>query len=235
MRRLSAALLLLFLVDVVIAADAERPIARPPGLETPDVSLAPRTTGDTVDDPYFITQVPCTVTGTTTGFVHDYEEGCPFGGGTAPDVVYRYDADGGPSSLDIDLCYSSYDTKVYVYEDAVTPGAPIACNDDYYISPPCYTYASFLESVPVAAGHVYFIVVDGYAKEHGAYACTITDACCPPLPAGACCEPSGSCTMVIGSSCAGTWLGDDITCNPNPCVPVSVERESWGALKRRYR
>ena len=90
---------------------------------------------------------PRTVTGTTAGFTHDYDEVCPYGGSTAPDVVYRY-APAANVPVNIDLCYSSYDTKLYVYQDAVTPGAPLACNDDFYTAAPCYMYSSKLENVP---------------------------------------------------------------------------------------
>ncbi len=45
--------------------------------------------------------------------------------------------------MNIDLCGSSYDTKLYVYDAAMNV---IACNDDFYFGPPCGTYVSKLES-----------------------------------------------------------------------------------------
>ena len=93
----------------------------------------PSGTGDTFATAFVLPAIPCTVGGTTVGYNNDYDEVCPYSGSTAPDVVYRYVADGAYTSVNIDLCYSSYDTKVYVY-DANDLVNPIACNDDYYFA-----------------------------------------------------------------------------------------------------
>ncbi len=119
-----------------------------------------------------IPSLPATVTGSTLGYTNDYDEVCPYAGSTSPDVVYWID-----SFFDvfvtIDLCASGYDTKVYVYQDAcVSP--PIACNDDF-----CPGYRSYLECVPLPAGHRYYIVVDGYGGDAGSYSMTLTE-CIPP-------------------------------------------------------
>ncbi len=168
--------------------------------------------------------IPCTVTGTTVGFTNDYDEVCPYTGSMAPDVVYSYTpANPALLSINIDLCYSSYDTKVYIYQDVYTPGAPLACNDDYYFAAPCYTYSSFLGMVPISFGHTYFIVIDGYGSSSGAYSCDITDAGTPP-PSGACCYPSGQCAITTEVGCTGVFLGTGTDCTPNPCpVPPPAE------------
>lgn len=41
----------------------------------------------------------------------------------------------------------------------------------------------------------------------------------PPLPTGACCAADGSCTVVNspGTTCAGTYSGNNTVCSPNSC------------------
>jgi hypothetical protein len=103
--------------------------------------------------------VPASISGSTTGFTDDYDESCPWVAPGASDVVFSYT----PSKIEafsIDLCASSYDTKVYVYQDFATPGSPYACNDDW-----CGQngWRSFIGCLTVYPGHTYYIVVDGYA------------------------------------------------------------------------
>jgi len=141
-----------------------------------------RASGDTIEDPLVIGSLPFTDSGTTCGFSHDYDAVCPYADATAPDVVYRYDCAAG-EMVTIDLCASSYDTKVYVFEDGAD--RLIACNDDW-----C-AYQSLLTQVPLAAGCTYYIVVDGFGASCGEYVlevsryteCTVE---CPPgaLPEG---------------------------------------------------
>ena len=71
--------------------------------------------------------------------------------------------------INIDLCPSIYDTKVYVYNSSL---AVIACNDDY-----C-AYQSYLHNVPTTAGSTYYIVVDGYGASCGTYYLTVEDWLC---------------------------------------------------------
>jgi len=161
--------------------------------------------------------------GTTLGYINDYDEVCPYSGGTAPDVVFNYTPTT-TEAINLDLCYSSYDTKLYVY-DSLDLVNPIACNDDYYFAAPCYTYASFLGEVCVTAGHTYYIVVDGYGSSAGAYQLDITSV--GPCPvSGACCAPAGTCTVTTQTACpAGSvWQGENTVCIPNPCpTPPPVE------------
>ncbi len=175
--------------------------------------------GDTAADPFIVSALPFADAGTTVGFSNDYDETCPYAGSAAPDVVYAYAAGGTEAAIAIDLCHSGYDTKVYVYEDAVTPGAPLACNDDYYFGPPCYTYSSFLGSVPVRAGHTCYVVIDGYGGAGGAYQLSI-EVPAVPLPTGACCAVSGACELTSEDGCFGAWQGETTRCDPNPCPPA---------------
>ncbi len=132
-----------------------------------------------------ITSLPFTDTGTTVGYADDYDpaddlDGCPYNPSSALDVVYVY-TPGNDGAITIDLCNSSYDTKVFVYEGScVDP--PIRCDDDACGSAAGYT--SKLENVEVSAFTNYYIVVDGYSGSSGDYEITVTDFI---PPTGACC------------------------------------------------
>jgi hypothetical protein len=136
-----------------------------------------RITGDTVEDPFIIGDMPFTATGNTCNFVNDYDHACPYTGSTSADVVYRY-VPTTTTVFNVDLCASTYDTKVYVCENTI--GSVIACNDDY-----C-AYQSALQGVPVTAGNIYYIVIDGYGGSCGAYTLVADDFShdchleCPP-------------------------------------------------------
>ena len=128
----------------------------------PDVVLQG---GDTIFDATVIPGLPYTDSGTTIGYVNDYDEICPYTGSTSPDVVYSFTA-ATTTGLTADLCNSQYDTKIYVYDAGL---ALVACNDDYYFGDPCGVYTSRVENVPVTAGMTYYIVVDGYGGDAGTY------------------------------------------------------------------
>jgi hypothetical protein len=66
--------------------------------------------------------------GTTVGYTDDYDEVCPFHNSTSPDVVYLLEPEQ-DMVIDIDMFGSTYDTKIYVYDDAMNL---VACNDDFY-------------------------------------------------------------------------------------------------------
>lgn len=61
----------------------------------------------------------------------------------------------------------------------------------------------------------------------------------PPPPTGACCDPAtGACTITAQSACLPplVWLGPDVPCNTETCVPPTpTDRSSWGRIKNRYR
>ncbi|MCK4461441.1 MAG: dockerin type I repeat-containing protein, partial [candidate division Zixibacteria bacterium] len=125
--------------------------------------------GDDVGSATVIDAVPYYNTGTTAGYTNDYDEVCPYTGSTAPDVVYSFapDAD---IVVDISLCDSDYDTKLYLYENTVTPGDPFACNDDA-----CPGYRSALWELQLYGGNTYYIVVDGYGTDYGDYVIDMTE------------------------------------------------------------
>jgi hypothetical protein len=123
--------------------------------------------GETIGTAFPIMSLPFVDTGNTCDNIDDYEETCPYGS-TSPDVVYSF-TPGTNMLIDIDLCGSTYDTKTYVYAGGYTPGAPYACNDDFYYDATCGYYTSFLEAVAVTAGTTYYIVIDGYGGDCGDY------------------------------------------------------------------
>jgi hypothetical protein len=161
--------------------------------------------GDNIGTATPITILPYNDAGTTSGYTDDYNEVCPYTSTGAPDVVYSYVATV-DTALMITLCNGSlYDTKLYVYENAV--GNVVGCNDDA-----CPGYVSELSAaynapVPVVAGNTYYIVVDGYSSyDYGSYVIDVEGVPPPPPPPG--CPDTG---VLLGA---------------NPTLPA----ESWSFL-----
>lgn len=126
-----------------------------------------------------IPSIPYTDNGSTTGFVDDYDEVCPFNNPGAPDVVYQY-APTVSQVVDVSLCSgtTNYDTKLYVYENGCpasgtgSSGVFYACNDDACDNAPIYNspFISTVSGVVMTPGNTYYIVVDGYnAPSSGNY------------------------------------------------------------------
>jgi hypothetical protein len=137
--------------------------------------------GDTIAEAIPIT-IPGTFVGTTTGYNANYDEMCPYGG-NAPDVVYSVTPATGVA-MDFDLCYSSYDTKIFIYDEVMNL---IACNDDFHFDSPCFDYSSKLENVALQGGTTYYIIVTGYSNANGPYQLDITEyiPCVLDCPVGA--------------------------------------------------
>ncbi len=185
-------------------------------LGQPHEPLAPFLAGENIANAIVLSgPLPVTAGGTTAGHLDDYDEACPYTGSTAPDVVYAY-APTSNVTVDIDLCGSSYDTKVFVYENAATPGVPFDCNDDFYFDVTCGIYVSKIEGAVLAGGNTYYIVIDGSSNtDFGEYVLTIsevtpcvwgTDIACPAgaIPESETCgaDANGGCDMAAGSE---TW------------------------------
>jgi hypothetical protein len=186
MRFLILAVSLLFLVCIVSADDLGNrfikiSIPSDPGI--PDG----REGGETVDDANIIPAIPFSDTGNTSDNVNDYDEVCPYTGSLSPDVVYSFTPDS-DLSIDIDLCDSGYDTKVYVYENTVTHGNPYACNDDADCA---LAYRSALYLLSVVGGNTYYIVIDGYGSEEGDYILSVSESPPPPILCELECPPAG--------------------------------------------
>jgi len=165
---LTLALLLAAAPHAAAAPDlpGHRTPAKPAGIATPpppDPAVI-RQGGDTLADAIAIPLMYST-TGTTAGYTDDHDEACPWSS-TSPDVVYTF-GNGVETTVSIDMYYSSYDTKIYVYDEDLNL---VACNDDYW---PDYT--SYIGSMPVLAGVQYYLVIDGYGGDAGAYQMSIVD------------------------------------------------------------
>lgn len=122
-----------------------------------------------------IPNLPYNDAGSTAGAQNDYDTnfgGCPVS--AAPDVVYRYN----PTIVQtvvVELCGSSYDTKLMVFQNL--PTSPVACNDDA-------CGLSSQVTVTMHPGNTYYIVVDGFnASSFGPYVIQVReDTPCDVVP-----------------------------------------------------
>jgi len=139
-----------------------------------------RVGGETMATATVIASLPYSDTGSTVGHIHDYDAVCPYTGSTAPDVVYKYVA-AADINITVDLCASTYDTKVYIFQDVVNN--VVACNDDAGCG---YSgWQSMIDHVDLPGGHTYYIIVDGYGTAAGSYSMSVIEnpPCileCPP-------------------------------------------------------
>jgi hypothetical protein len=171
------------LLVLVLVAGAQAPSIAIPEKDSPttgEMKYEGRIEGDTIEECWTIPSLPFYDVGTTCEYLHDYEEACPWGGSLSPDAVYCYEPPY-DMCLSISLCNSFYDTKLYVYEDGLTPGVPFACNDDNFdcVAPPV-DYTSWISDVEVFTGHTYYIVVDGYGSSCGDYVLEVEEVDCTP-------------------------------------------------------
>ncbi len=125
--------------------------------------------------------------GNTCDNANDYDAACPHTGSTAPDVVYSFEPER-RGLLYVDLCGSSYDTKLMLYNQYTEL---IACNDDYYADDECGMYVSCLKEILVQPGQRYFLVVDGYGLSCGDYLIQMDLHCVEPACADASCPDNG--------------------------------------------
>jgi len=178
---------LAFMMGAVAVAGAQDLGVRMPAKSAPvvaeNVPDPDRQGGDTILDAWVIPAIPYTDIGTTAGYVDDYDEACPYTGSTSPDVVYSF-TPAVDLVVNLDLCGSSYDTKIYVYDSALHL---VACNDDYYFDDVCGLYVSKLPCVWLTPGQTYYIVIDGYGGDFGEYILDVTsfEGCVVECPTGA--------------------------------------------------
>ena len=167
-----------------------------------------RDVGDDMLAPFVLDDLPVTVTGNTCGYLNDYDVVCPYPESTAPDVVYAYTA-AADLVVNVDLCGSSYDTKVYIFENV--EGNVVCCNDDADCG--ATGYQSFMENVFLYAGNTYYFVVDGYNEDCGEYVLEIDvlSLCDLNAPAGAIIEGEPAC----GPGYVDAFNGG---CNSDPAV-----------------
>jgi hypothetical protein len=130
--------------------------------------------GDTIANATVISALPYSDSGTTAGYVDNYQATCFYAGG-APDVVYRY-TPAADVLASISLQGSAYDTGLFVLNSALVQ---IACNDD------SFGLQSFIE-VSLTGGQTYYIIVDGYDAAFGDYILDVSEVipCVVECPAG---------------------------------------------------
>ncbi|MCK4548455.1 MAG: hypothetical protein KAW17_13555 [Candidatus Eisenbacteria sp.] len=185
-----------------------------------------RVGGEDMANATAIPGLPFTDSGNTCQFLDNYDEACPYTDSTSPDVVYFMKP---PSDIEVDisLCNSYYDTKVYVYDAA---GMAVACNDDAcdgpnYSSP----YLSCIQCLQLAGGQTYYIVVDGYGGDCGEYILDVSE-CVPPdppcdlvCPEGAILEQEPECFDLLND----VWNGG---CNSDPPVFQTLQPDCDGSI-----
>jgi hypothetical protein len=147
-----------------------------------DVEECVQLPGDVCATALVVPSLPYNATGFSCDYNNDYEEVCPYSS-TSPDLVYSY-SPATDQAIDIILCNSLYDTKVFVYEDVCQSGTYVGCNDDACGSD---GYKSAIYALSVYAGHTYYIVVDGYGGDCGDYDLLIREA----VPCVVTCPPNG--------------------------------------------
>jgi len=127
--------------------------------------------GETIGDAMPIATLPFSDAGETCDNLDDYDAACDYVS-TSPDIVYSFT----PTTnmhLDIDLCGSGFDTKVYVLDANLNL---LACNEDFYPpNDPCGGYVSRLQGAPVVGGQTVYIVVDGYSGTCGTYQINVAE------------------------------------------------------------
>jgi hypothetical protein len=189
--------------------------------------------GETIATAISVNSLPFNDIGYTCDNVNDYDEACPYTGSLAPDVVYSYT----PSVnqyVNIDLCGSSYDTKVFVYENSYTPGFPYACNDDYYFDATCGIFVSALLNLSLTGGNTYYIVIDGYGGACGDYILNITGYT-PPS-----CDGCISCSIPEGEGDIPDYGIDDFNAGCNapeygyPFSPIQLYQVICGRTNTYY-
>ncbi len=141
-----------------------------------------------------------TTNGSSTGASNDFTPSCQ-GNSTAGDVAYRLVIPGTLSTLDVDTGGTSFDTVLMVKQSNCS-NDDFACDDDWAAG----VGPSEVNLTDVPAGH-YFVIVDGYASNEGAFTLNIEGV----LASGEPCDPaqatSGLITCPTGEACADPGTG----------------------------
>jgi hypothetical protein len=182
----------------------------------PATPLAPLQGGENIASAFVLSEpLPVISSGTTAGYLDDYDEECPYPGSNAPDVVYAFTPASGVT-VNIDLCGSSFDTKLFVYENAATPGFPFDCNDDFYLDESCGLYVSKIEGAVLTGGNTYYIVIDGSTgTDYGNYVLTISEVI--------------ACAWGIDFFCPEGFIAESEDCgdDTNGGCDMAAGTESW--------
>jgi hypothetical protein len=172
--------------------------------------------GDLIETAFEIPALPYSDENNTSAFFDQYVEECG-DYSVAKDVVYRFTPQT-DVAVEVDLCNSCFDNRLYVYEN--TRDNLIACDDNG-----CWpSYRAYLAGVDLFAGNTYYFVVDGDYSARGSYQLDILERVL-----GRCCRTDGSCSdFVTSRQCSyhlmrGEWT-EGLECTtpcPDPPAPPS--------------
>lgn len=165
--------------------------------------------------------IPYADGGNTCQFTHNYNAVCPYTNNGAPDVVYNF-TPASDIALDIDLCGSSYDTKVYVLTTSLSV---VCCNDDAGCG--FNGFSSFIECCQLTGGQTYYIVVDGWSSvDCGTYSMVLSECtpCIVECPPGSALEGEPVC----GDNYLDTY---NAGCNTSPPVFTALPCDPDGATR----
>lgn len=159
--------------------------------------------GEDISTATIIGGLPYNDTGTTDGYLDDYD----ITGLDGPDVVYTF-TPAVDTVLDVELCGSSYDTKLAILLDDTSE---FAYNDD------SCGLQSALSGVVLTAGVNYHIVVDGYNGATGDYTLFVDGG--PVLPP----QPGETCELAVEAveelnSCQGAPFWYTFTAPIDGCI-----------------
>ncbi|MCO4769515.1 MAG: DUF4215 domain-containing protein [Deltaproteobacteria bacterium] len=152
---------------------------------------------------------------TTTGTDDHAPQACGLAGGAAEDVYSLTVTEDQAIIVDLLNPGTAYDTTLYVRENCVDPGAEIACNDDAGGELSSTLFFDALKDV------TYYIFVDGYEAEVGAYEMTLTAPVCGDGNV----DINEECDDMNGTPADG--CENDCTITP---ICASAEDEDLGAL-----
>jgi large repetitive protein len=105
-----------------------------------------------------------TMTGSTAGLAHDFQPSCT-SSTSGPDKVYVLSVPGELVSLQVDTVGSSFDSMLAIKQTTCT-GTEIGCHG-------ALTYNATITVSDVAPGS-YFVIVDGWAGQSGAYTLNVS-------------------------------------------------------------
>ncbi|MBY0310968.1 MAG: hypothetical protein K2W85_02750 [Phycisphaerales bacterium] len=125
-----------------------------------------------------------------------------------------------------DSCASNFDTALDIVTTsdcaALSPTVTsISCNDDRPAgSPACgnSTLTSYATAT-LNAGQLVYVRVFSYGTFNSGNVSVLATS---TSILGACCAPSGSCSLTAQTACTGSWGGPTSTCSPNTCPVLSA-------------
>ena len=155
MRKLLVLALTLTLVGSAMAFDLGNQAGDKPVVNYPQNIPGDRQGGDTIADAVVVPLPVIDGTGTTAGYIDDYDEVCPYGNSTSPDVVYTFtpaiDMARGhrPARLEPTTPRSTSTTRTWPWSPATTTSTPTTSRRSR--TSPCWAASSTSSSSTATA------------------------------------------------------------------------------------